>query len=411
MPDHRFIRLRADSPECTWAMLDGDGRLIGSVMSGTLAAAAEAIGNERIVVLLPGSHVLPLQAFVPKASPARLRQMTPYLFEESIAEDVERMHFATGRRLDSGQIAVAAIARTRFETWLDALGAAGIAADAIHADTDGVPDTPATLNLVIEGSHVYGRRPGQPPFVLDGVGLPEVCAMLEAQSEDGSDLRYVQIHLDEAAQQEHRSGIAELGARLPNLDVRGLADGALHRLAATVMFEPGPNLLQGRYAPKSNWGERLRPWRVAAGLLLALGLASLAAQAIDYLRLEREDRALTLRLTESCEQTFAAPQLALCANEVRRRLSEAGQTSVAGSESFLNTLAAIAEHRSAGSTIEALSYRNRVMDLRLVVPNVPALDLFAQDIMQTDRFDVRIESTADTEKGIEGRVRVEANAP
>ena len=411
MRDHLFIRLQADSTECTWAMLDGDGRLIGSVMGGTLDNAAEAIGNERVVVLLPGSHVLTLQAAVPRASPARLRQMTPYLLEESIAEDVERMHFATGRRLASDQIAVSAIARTQFETWLDALGASGIAADAIHADTDGVPDTPSTLNFVVEGSHVYGRRPGQPPFVLDRVDLPEVFAMLEAQSEDQSDLRYVQIHLDEAARQEHRSGIAELGERLPNLDVRGLADGALYRFAATIMFELGPNLLQGQYAPKSNWGERLRPWRVAAGMLLALGLASLAAEAIDYLTLEREDRALTLRLTESCEQTFASPQLSLCANEVRRRLSEAGQPSIAGNESFLDTLAAIAEHRSTDSTIEALSYRNRVMDLRLVVPNVPALDLFAQNIMQTDRFDVRIESTADTGNGIEGRVRVEANVP
>ena len=411
MRDHLFIRLHSDTTECTWAALDGESRLIRQVSSGSLAEAAQAVGNERVVVLLPGSQVLTLQAAIPKVSQSRVRQMTPYLLEESVAEDVERLHFATGRRLDSGQLAISAIAREQLEAWLDVLQTAGIVPDAIHADTDGVPDTPSTLNLLVEGRHVYGRRPGQPPFVLDGLGLAEVYAMLEAQSEDRSDLRHVLVHLEEAAEYEHRSGVAELEARVPNLTVRALADDVLHRLGATIVFQPGANLLQGRYAPKSNWGELLRPWRVAAGLVLALGLVALAAQGLEYLRLEREDRALTLQLTQSCEQAFAAPQLSLCATEVRRRLSDAGQASVANSESFLTALAAIAEHRGEDSMLEALTYRNRVMDLRLVVPSVPVLDLFTQDIMETDRFNVRIESTADTGSGIEGRIRVEATAP
>ncbi len=411
MREHFFLRMRSDSTECSWAALDGDGRLVRPVSSGPLADAAQAIGRERVIVLLPGSQVLTLQAAIPRVSQSRVRQMTPYLLEENVAEDVERLHFATGRRLDSGQLAVSAIARDQLDTWLDALDTAGIAPDAVHADTDGVPDTPSTLNLIIEGRQVYGRRPGKPAFVLDGLGPAEVYAMLEAQSEDRSDLRHVLVHVEEAAERDHRSDLAELEARLPNVDVRVLADDVLHRLGATILFQPGANLLQGRYAPKSNWGELLRPWRAAAGLLLALGLVSVAAQGIEYLKLEREDRALTSQLTQSCGEIFASSQLSLCATEVRRRLADAGQASVANSESFLTTLAAIAEHRGEDSIVEALNYRNRVMDLRLVVPSVPALDLFAQDIMRTDRFNVRIESTADTGSGIEGRIRVEVNAP
>ena len=92
-------------------------------------------------------------------------------------------------------------------------------------------------------------------------------------------------------------------------------------------------------------------------------------------------------------------------------MSDAGQTTLASSETFLTTLATVAEYRVEDSTIEALSYRNRVMDLRLLVPNVPALDQFVQNVIRTDRFDVRIESTADSGTGIEGRVRVAANEP
>ena len=411
MRDHLLIRLRSNSTDCTWAALDGDGRLLGPVTSGPLDEAARAVSNERVIVLLPGSEVLTTQAAVPNVGQSRVRRMLPYLLEENFAEDVERLHFAVGKRLDSGNHAVSAITRAQLEIWLERLESAGVTPDAIYADTDGVPDTPSTLNLIVEGRCIYGRRPGQPAFVLEGLDLPEVYELLEAQSDDRSDLRHALIHVDETAQREHRSGIAELQTRLSSVDVKSLADDLLQRLAATIVFQPGANLLQGRYAVKSDWGELLRPWRAAAGLLLAMVLVSLVAQGIDYVRLQREDQALAARLAASCEQQFSSARISVCAIEVSRRLSDAGQTTLASSETFLTTLATVAEYRGDDSTIEALSYRNRVMDLRLLVPNVPALDQFAQNVIRTDRFDVRIESTADSGTGIEGRVRVAANEP
>ena len=37
-------------------------------------------------------------------------------------------------------------------------------------------------------------------------------------------------------------------------------------LAATLAQRPGTNLLQGAYAPKSNWSAMAKPWRLAASL-------------------------------------------------------------------------------------------------------------------------------------------------
>jgi hypothetical protein len=72
----------------------------------------------------------------------------------------------------------------------------------------------------------------------------------------------------------------------------------------------------------------------------------------------------------------------------------------------LSTLAAIAAARDPVMRIDALSYRNRVMDLQLMVPSVPALDEFSRALEQTRRFDVSIEAANQIDSGTEGRLRI-----
>jgi flagellar basal body rod protein FlgF len=88
---------------------------------------------------------------------------------------------------------------------------------------------------------------------------------------------------------------------------------------------------------------------------------------------------------------------------VRQRL---GANASSTDEDFLSTLAAIVTVRDANTTIDALSYRNRVMDLQLEVANVTALDDLARALEQTRRFDVEIEAANQSDSGTEGRIRI-----
>jgi hypothetical protein len=72
----------------------------------------------------------------------------------------------------------------------------------------------------------------------------------------------------------------------------------------------------------------------------------------------------------------------------------------------LSTLAAVAVARDADTRIDALSYRNRAMDLQLIAPSVPKLDEFSRELEQTRRFDVEIEAANQSDDGTEGRVRI-----
>jgi hypothetical protein len=72
----------------------------------------------------------------------------------------------------------------------------------------------------------------------------------------------------------------------------------------------------------------------------------------------------------------------------------------------LSTLAVVAESDIDAGRIEALSYRNHVLDLQLTVPSVAELDEFAQRIGSRGRFVAHIQSTTPSEAGVEGRVQI-----
>jgi type II secretory pathway component PulL len=267
------------------------------------------------------------------------------------------------------------------------------------------------LNLLVEGTRIYGRRPGEAPFVLEGLSLAEVLDLLAGLSSESAGAQHLLVYVDAEAKHRRLPELAAIQSRAASLDVKELVDGLLPRLAVTLAFEPGTNLLQGSYAPKSDVGALLKPWYVAASLLIAWVGLTVVAQAAEYFSLRGEDRALTAELETICARSFGATGLSACAAEARGRLAAAGERASAGGESFLSTLTVIADAQGADSRIEALSYRNRIVDLQLVVPSITSLDTFQQNVASTNRFDVRIQNTAPRDGGLEGRVQVVGARP
>lgn len=411
MADYLFVRFRETPPEVEWLALNEQGRLTEPPSRGSLEHAGARAHGRRVIVLLPGADVVTTQALLPKASQSRLRQLLPYTLEDGFAADIDSLHFAAGRRTSEGGVLASVVGRARLEGWLEQLRAAGLRPYAVYAETEGVPDTPSTLSLVLEGGRVYGRRAGQAPFVLEGLSVSQVVDLLAAQSDDRSDLQHLLIYTEPESRLEHQAELAEIRTRVASLDVKEAADGVLARFAATLLFEPGANLLQGPYVPKSDYGGLLRPWYATAALLAAFVAVSLGVATAEHFVLKRQDAALREQVATICARGFGSPRVSACRAEMQRRLAAAGQQASASRESFLTTLAAVADATVPDSRIEALSYRNRVMDLQLVVPSVPLLDQFAQGVAAGERFDVRIQSANPSDAGVEGRVQIAGGQP
>src|SRR5690606_10008030 len=151
----------------------------------------------------------------------------------------------------------------------------------------------------------------------------------------------------------------------------------------TLVAQPGTNLLQGEFAPKSNLAALLKPWRAAAGLLLGLVLVSFASQAAEYLSLRQQKQALDVTLTQICQAEFSAP-VESCERIVRQRLGEAGIARSGGS--FLASLTAIAEARSPDSRIALLRYTGGRMIIELVGEDASGLEAFRTEALRSGVF-------------------------
>jgi general secretion pathway protein L len=397
-----FVRLSETGP-ATWGAFDATGRLVGALGRGTLQAAHAALAGRRCTVLVNAVDVLIAEANLPAASQTRLRQIAPFSLEESLANDVDEMTFAIGAKLESGATQVAAVAEPRMTAWLAALHAAGIEPIALCSEADGIPDIPATLVLVLEGERIAGRKPGRAPFVFDGLGLEQVLGLALARKPDEAELRHIRVFTDAAGHARFRKELVNLAPRFASAEAKLLNDGVFPYLAATLAQRPGTNLLQGRYAPKSNWSVMLKPWRLAASLLAVSVALALLLQGASFLQLRRADAALAEVVGPACQRVVGDASFSGCQREVRQRL---GANTTTTTEDFLSTLAAIAAARDPEMRLDALNYRNRAMNLQLIVSNVTALDEFSREIENTRRFDVEIEAANQVDSGTEGRLRI-----
>lgn len=403
MLEYLVIRLPGSPGKVSWVVLDSAGQRLSPQAHGTLEEAAAQSANRRVLVLVSGLDATCSQAALPVKSPKRLRQMLPYSLEDVVAEDVDRLHFAAGPRDASGTVPVTMVARRQMDTWLEDCEQAGLNPDRVYCEADGVPIVPGATTLVVEGDCTYGRAPGQPAFALQGFTLREVLQVAYGGADESSELPHVTLLADHDGYARCESDVAWLRGQGNSLDVQLLREGVLPRLGATLVGRPGCDLLQGPYGRQPDWQSWVRPWRLAASLLLGVIVLAIAGEGVRYLALSRDDRSVTEMLETACRLNTQSVDLAPCEAEIRRRLAVAVDGTEAG---FLPALEEMAQAWNEDTRLEALSYRTGVMDLRIVAQSVSALDEFSRDISSNGRLQASIQSANPTQDGILGRLQI-----
>jgi general secretion pathway protein L len=166
------------------------------------------------------------------------------MLEETLADDVDAMHFTVGPR-DGDALSVVAVAHEQMQAWLNCLTEAGLKVKRI------VPDC---LALPLQECQWAAMRLGNELLLRTGVGtgqslplpwLPVALQQLRPSQNEVSVASYTEMQLD---------GVA-LKPQPLDLPMLVLARGILH---APV------NLLCGVYTPKREYSKQLMVWRNAA---------------------------------------------------------------------------------------------------------------------------------------------------
>jgi general secretion pathway protein L len=416
MAEFLVIRLGHPSVEqAEWIAVDNNGTRRGAPGTGSLEQAATEIAGRAVIVLVPAIEAITTTVYVPIRGGARLRAALPFALEESMAEDVENLHFASGTRRENGQLPVAVVSREKMDAWMAVLDSAGIKPDQMIPENYGLARIPGTLSILIDGDFVYFNDGEDVEFAMQGARPSDTlvaAGALTDRSDDDADAGESAAHLlayCEAADEERWShDWIALRHELHSVDINLLADGALPKLAVTVASGAGVNLLQGGYGAKTDYRSQLRPWRNVAALLVGLMLLGLTFKAVDYYRLSEEETVLQARFTEEYRQIRPGDTREVLDPINAVRSIKQGLGAATGPQVFLPSLRQLGDAMAKNSSarIETISYRAGVVDVRITSPDVPTLDNIQKSVSASGRFTASIQSSDQLGSEISSRLQI-----
>ena len=408
MADICVVRL-IDDGEPEWLAVDASGAVTDPGGRCPMEALPALIGQRRLVVLVPAHKVVLTSVNLPIRNPARLRQALPFALEEQVAEDLNLLHFAAGRRTPSGDVSAAIVRRQDLDEWIGGLRAVGLEPGAIYAEQEAMPSSPAATVWLIENGNCLVRRPGEEPIAIEGESLEELMLFGDPRQGQEDTAAHLTVYLTPASQAQLGPGLESLRDSLTSVDIRLLQNGALPQLAGNAVRDQGINLLQGEYAPRTGVEKLWRPWRVAAMLLIALLAVTIGRDVAELIRLSHMETELDAAMDTAFRQ--AMPDVQRIVNHRRQmetRLAAVRASRGVSSAPFLKSLEALgrAVVAAPGTTVESLSFRSGVMEVKLSAPSVDTLDAIQRSIQGSGRLDASILSANPRGDSVEGRIQL-----
>jgi general secretion pathway protein L len=379
MPQRVLLQLTApDAPR--WLDLD---RPQSGAQVGWPSEAGE------LSLLLPAESVLLARAPRVAKSEGLLRQALPFAIEDRLAAPVESLHIAFAGQGDPIDIAV--IDAGLLDAQLAVLGAHGLSARAAFSEASLLPSAPGPL-LVLDGARV---------FLRDGAGgqlcervelLPSLLPLLP-----GGEAAFV-----ESATVRVCAG-SEASALPPALRRRAQAAPALLSLLAEQLGPGrGPNLLQGRFAPRLA-GDAF-PWLKRAAVLgaLAVGLG-FTQLVLERQQLQSRIAADRSAMAELLQQ--AMPGAPAVDPRAQLEIEYARLARGAGGDDALGLLARIAPSLAGSTryTLESIDYRSGALDLTLRAADVATLDSLRETFVALG-LAAELTSATPGQGGVEGRI-------
>lgn len=357
-----IIRLGGNAPAAVSWLEQGGG---GGVGHGSLAEASRACQGAKVLVLVPASDVLLTQATVPGRNRSRAIQAAPYALEESLAEDLDKLHFAYAPRNSDGSMAVAVVNKRAMAHWLALFQEVALEVEVLIAETMAVPFQEGSWSLLIDGEVALLRTAPQAGVAVDLVNLKAVLTA-ESSLVGEAGRRPLLVYL---AKDEQRS--LPLDWPLPPTVKKG---ELLTFFAAGVDRGSGIDLLQGEYRRHTNWEQLWSRWQRPILCGVALLLLQAVGFGLDYFQLQRQGLELKRQIETVYRTTFPeAKQVVNPRAQMEQKLASltVGQEVEGG---LLKVLSQVGPElqKTEGATLQRLRYRDKVTQLELTLPNLAA---------------------------------------
>jgi len=388
-----------------WYVLDGQGNRQGPAGHGQLEACKEQAQGRRVIALMPGERISLMDAHIPTRKRQRILQAAPWVLEDRLAEDVDRLHFALGPRQADERVRIGVVSREDMGHLTEQLRDIGLLAESILPDFLALPREDEEWVLASDGQRVMVRTGNCQGFSIDRTIALEMLDFLfadEAQpppkrltlfraQDDQELLAALTPHLDESIELNDRPYEGEL------------RDG----LVPSIERNPAMDLAEGQYRLRREEDDWWYPWKPVVGLAAAWLLVLTIAEGVHLFQMSEQNRALD----EQIETVFrdALPDAERMVNPRLRMEQRLSALRGSGTEGhFLPVMAALGEGMGGleDGSLRGLSYRPGVLDINLRVSSSSALDTFKDAVESDERFEASIQQANTRDDHVDGRVQV-----
>jgi general secretion pathway protein L len=408
MGTHLLIRLQGPPDEPIYTVIQDGGADHQTGLSGPLKAVdlRALVSGKSVQVLVPSNEIVLTRVQLPKTSTSRLAKAIPYALEEYVVDDVEALHFAFTIERDG--IAVAVVARSTLDAWLQSLRSIGIEPNALIPDVLAVPRSPDTWSLLADERQVLVRTGEHAGF---GVEVETLHDCLDAALLKAKDEPPAQLHLYSTAGSKVEELIAQgFSTTTPAVTRQPIEGNELTARLASEHVSSGLNLLQGAYAPRGEAKTHWMAWRLSAALLVVLVVAIGVNERSERVRLRAANQEADVRLETLFRNTF--PDTRRTINPMAQMEQQLQSLRTRQYSARSDFLALLAEGGSAldavdGVQLESLDYQNGRLELDLTVRDVRALDELKRTLRSQSKLAIEVMSATAADDAVRSRIRIE----
>ena len=347
--------------------------------------------GRKVLLLIPNSDAVLTTSNVPSKNKKQLMQAVPFALEDTLAEDIDDLHFAIHQEVSEGLSNVAIINKDVLDNYIDLLKQNGLTVHFILPQILAQAHPKNGWSILQKNGSIDVRLDAFNGFNCDENLLELFLAdKMESLGEDNTlDIIYSNIEAE------------ELPAILQDLSI----EKTDARLTQYSSVEPALalNLITGfvshKQESKIDW-KAWRPTLVLASLVAAIGLGILSWQNNG---LKTQSKQLNLAIEKTFKSAFPESRIVDPPQQMTSKLAQlkknVGKTSDSPLPIIANISPLVKEFKDL--TLKEVRYQDDALELVMSSPNLTRLETFKKDAAKKAKLKVEIKSSTTTANKVE----------
>lgn len=388
MSEKLILRLSSQTnssvPWLVWSLTNKEVIASGELPSqAELDKLSEYSKGRKVTVLVDSADVRLYRHYMPTKPSRQILKALPYMLEDELAEDIEKLHFATGengfdKEQESYWIDLAIVNKELVNNWLELLANAGIQCKTMIPEILCLPLIEGADHAAIQlGNNWLIRESAWQGSSLDSSWLEMYWQSALAKTEDVMKVAMLSPFSDAVQSLLIESNKVEFVSVEPEMAMMTLAKGA---------EDAGWNLLQGELAPKKSISPNWLIWRPVFVLTLIVLLVNFIGAFVSWQSNNSQLEQAKQELAASYKKAF--PKEKFRANIVRRTLKRKVSEATGGGSGDANFLAYMQRltpifSKFSKTKVESIRFDGNRQELRLAIT--------ASSFQNFEQFKVAIE--------------------